>query len=106
MLSVKYHPLSLLMNGTQTTPPWDVRLAERWARQAKEAANDPSRYERPPLREQVRSPYFWLAPVAIGVGILMDSTNTARDWSGAVVAIGIGGVLGAAQRDRRRRSRG
>jgi hypothetical protein len=94
------------MSPVQQRTPWDKRLTERWARQAKEAANDPSRYERVPLREQVRSPYFWLAPVAIVVGILMDSTNTARDWSGAVVGLGIGAALAAAQRDRRRRSRG
>jgi hypothetical protein len=38
---------------------WDLRLTDRWARQAREAANNPSMRNRPSFREQVRSPLYW-----------------------------------------------
>jgi hypothetical protein len=70
------------MSDDQSKRPWDVRLADRWAREAKEAANDPKRYARPPLTEQVRSVAFWLR-VAAGAlfGLALDSS--APDWARA-----------------------
>lgn len=46
---------------------WDAKLAERWAHKAREAANDPSRYERVSVREQVKSRSFWRAVAALAV---------------------------------------
>jgi hypothetical protein len=56
--------------------PWDQRLAEGLARQSWEAANNPAgRLQDPPMREQIRSPYYKLAALA---------------WVGALVAYLIG----------------
>jgi len=41
--------------------PWDVRLTERWARQAREAANDPRMRETPTFRKAIKSPPYWVA---------------------------------------------
>jgi hypothetical protein len=46
--------------------PWDQRLTERWAHQAKEAANDPTR-RTVSWRDQVTSPWYWAALPAMGL---------------------------------------
>jgi hypothetical protein len=46
--------------------PWDQRLTERWAHQAKEAANDPTR-RTVSWRDQMKSPWYWAAFAAMGL---------------------------------------
>jgi hypothetical protein len=46
--------------------PWDQRLTERWARKAKEAANDPT-WRTVSWRDQVKSPWYWAALPAMGL---------------------------------------
>jgi hypothetical protein len=46
--------------------PWDQRLTERWARQAEEAANDPT-WRTVSWRDQVKSPWYWGALPAMGL---------------------------------------
>jgi hypothetical protein len=55
-----------VVSETSKRAPWDQRLAEGMARESWEAANDPEAYRRrnPPLREQIRSPCFWLSMLA------------------------------------------
>jgi hypothetical protein len=57
------------MSG-QTRAPWDRRLTDRWARQAREAANDPNRYARPSLRERMRSPHYSVGFAAVLSGLI------------------------------------
>lgn len=85
--------------------PWDQRLAERLARQAREAANDPAMYERVPLREQIKSPYYWLAIVAGGAAGPLSLL--AKDgWAGALAAgLPVVGFVAVAIDMRRRSSR-
>lgn len=54
------------MTSNASKKPWDRRLTERWARQAKEAANGPAR---PTVswRDRVKSPWFWAALPAMGL---------------------------------------
>lgn len=56
------------MDVTSNTPkkPWDQRLTERWARKAKEAANDPT-WRTVSWRDQVKSPWYWAALPAMGL---------------------------------------
>jgi hypothetical protein len=49
--------------------PWDRRLTERWARQAKEAANGGTR-RTVSWRDQVKSPWFWAALPAMGLFVV------------------------------------
>jgi hypothetical protein len=76
------------------------------ARQSWEAANDPARARRnPPLREQIKSPYFWVAMVAaVGVPAILETVK--QGWAywlvGALYFVG----LVASARARRNSSRG
>lgn len=59
-----------LLNVTSNIPkmPWDQRLAERWARKAKESANDPT-WRTVSWRDQMKSPWYWAALPAMGLFI-------------------------------------
>jgi hypothetical protein len=50
--------------------PWDQRLTERWASQAKEATNDPT-WHTASWRDQVKSPWYWAALPAMGLFFLL-----------------------------------
>lgn len=54
------------MTSNASKKPWDQRLTERWAHQAKEAANDPTR-RTVSWRDQVKSPWYWAALPAMGL---------------------------------------
>jgi hypothetical protein len=54
----------------QERKPRDQRLTEHWARQAREAANNPRR--RPSFREHITSPYYWLAVIFLLSGVLLS----------------------------------
>jgi hypothetical protein len=73
--------------------PWDQRLAEHMARESWEAANDPAQArKRPPLREQIRSPYFWLAMLAAAcvLGVLeVSSAGWAYGLAAALYVVGL-----------------
>jgi acyl dehydratase len=86
--------------------PWDQRLVERMARQSWEAANDPARARRnPPFREQIKSPYFWVAMLA-GVAGLAIFNTVKQGWGyGLGATLYIAGLLVSA-RARRNSSRG
>ena len=89
------------MGAGREREPWDKRVADRWARQAREAANDVTRYERVSLREQVRSRRFWggLGALAVVVG--------AAAWLGAtefVAPMAIGACVALLSPRRRVRS--
>lgn len=79
--------------------PWDARLTARWARQARESANDESRYERGSVREQLRSRRFWAAlgvlAVAAGGAALLGNTEF-------VVSAALAAVLALMSPPRRR----
>ena len=67
--------------------PWDRRLAERLARGSWNAANDPARRLRNPrLREQMRSPYYWVSIVACGGAVLIWSAANAV-WLHVLAAV-------------------
>lgn len=85
--------------------PWDRRLGEHMARQSWEAANDPARRRRnPTLREQIRSPYFWVAMLA-AAGVLAILAVSKEGWAyGFAGALYIIGLLASA-RARRKSSR-
>lgn len=94
------------MAGDAPKAPWDQRLTERMARQAWEAANDPARARRnPPLREQIKSPYFWVAMLAaVAVPAILGTVK--QGWAyGLVGALYLVGLVGSA-RARRKSSRG
>jgi hypothetical protein len=56
------------VNSNASEKPWDQQLTERWASQAKEAANDPTwRTRTASWRDQVKSPWFWAALPAMGL---------------------------------------
>lgn len=81
--------------------PWNQRLTERMARQSWEAANDPARARRNrPLREQVRSPYFWVAMMA-AVSIIAVSEVWKEGWEyGLAGALYIAGLVASARANR------
>lgn len=65
--------------------PWDRRLAERLARGSWEAANDPARRrQNPPFREQIRSPYSWLAILLAFGGAILIWRSTKLEWMQAL----------------------
>jgi len=90
-----------MVGETPEKAPWDQRLAESLAQEAWEAANNPDgRRQSPPLREQIKSPYFWV--MSIGSGASVSILFAARHgWE-----YGLGGgiylcVLLASVRERR-----
>jgi hypothetical protein len=89
------------MAGGASKAPWDRRLAERMARQSWEAANDPARARRNrPLREQVKSPYFWVAMLA-AIGVIAVSEVWKEGWAyGLAGALYIAGLLASARANR------
>jgi hypothetical protein len=54
------------VTSSASKKPWDQRLTERWAHQAKEAANDPT-WRTVSWRDQVKSPWYWAALPAMGL---------------------------------------
>jgi len=67
--------------------PWDQRLLGGMARESWEAANNPEgRLPNPKLREQARSPYFWLQ-LPIVAGILLALYVIKTDWADALAAV-------------------
>ena len=61
-----------------TNKAWDQRLTECWARQAREAANNPRMRNRPSFGEQLRSPLYWVGTTAWGIGILIALLSGRR----------------------------
>lgn len=90
------------MAGETSKAPWDQRLTERMARQSWEAANDPARRRRnPPLREQIRSPYFWVAVFA-GSAVIVMCETVKQGWAyGVGAALYVLGLLASARANRR-----
>jgi hypothetical protein len=86
--------------------PWDQRLAEHMARQSWEAANTPRDNRRtPPLRERIRSIYFWVALGALTAGFVLF-TVVGHGWPLALAAgLYMTGWLVMARGDRRLLSR-
>jgi hypothetical protein len=85
---------------TSDKPPWDERLTHALARDAWVAANDPEQRRRqPPLREKVRSPWFWMSllpVVAIGAVLLAVSPHgwlAAFLWAAYFLSIALAPVL-------------
>lgn len=59
------------------------------AREAREAANDPAARRNPPLREQIKSPSYWLSLLAMLVAILLFNARSGWvDALGAVLYLG------------------
>jgi hypothetical protein len=90
-----------------TNKAWDQRLTECWARQAREAANNPRMRNRPSFGEQLRSPLYWVGTTAWGIGILI-ALLSGRSSSAGTIAVPVGYVvflvaLGIDQRRWRRR---
>ncbi len=54
------------VTSNASTTPWDQRLTERWASEAKEAANDPT-WRTASWRDQVKSPWYWAALPAMAL---------------------------------------
>jgi len=90
------------MVGEAAKVPWDQRLTERLVRQAWEAANDPARARRNPrLREQIRSPYFWVATFS-GPAIIALCEAVRQGWAYAAGAVlFVVGLLAAARANRK-----
>jgi len=66
---------------------WDQRLTERLARESWEAANDPAgRRRNPSVREQIRSPYYWFAVLAMGVAAVLWFA-ASPGWPHALAAV-------------------
>jgi hypothetical protein len=96
-----YATVSLVMSRDRAKVPWDVRLTARWARQAREAANDPTRYARTPVRDQVRSFSYWAqaaATVAVWVAVLSDAPEWVRISAAGVALV----AVAIARRENRR----
>jgi hypothetical protein len=77
--------------------PWDQRLTEGMAQRSWEAANDPKQSRRPPLREQIKSPYFWLAMLA-AASVLAVLEVSKSGWAyGLAAALYIVGLVASAR---------
>jgi hypothetical protein len=92
---------------TSDTKTWDQRLTERWARQAREAANNPLMRNRPLFHEQLRSPLYWVGTTALGIAILVSRLSGSNSSAGTI-GVPVGYVvflvaLGIDQRRWRRR---
>lgn len=88
--------------------PWDRRLTERLAREAWVAANDPTqRLEEPPLREQVRTRWFWLRqlPYAAVIAALIFTDIHGALWGVVVPVVYLGWMWLVAVLERRTRRR-
>jgi hypothetical protein len=91
------------MSDDRTKAPWDVRLTGRWAREAREAANAPTRYERTdPLRERMKTFSFWVGLVAYAAAWFALWANSAAEWA-RILAAAVALVLVAAGRLQNRR---
>ena len=89
------------MTLSASKEPWDQRLTERWASQAKEAAND-STWPTASWRDQVKSPWYWAALPAMGLFVALGGFRGA----GAVfyvVAIALGQMSRRAARHKANR---
>lgn len=82
----------LLVIARDTNKAWDQRLTERWARQARKAANNPAPRNRPPFHEQLRSPLYWVGTTALGIGILI-ALLSGRNSSAGTIAVPAGYVV-------------
>jgi hypothetical protein len=88
---------------------WDQRITERWARQARGAANNPRMRKGPSFRESIRSPYYWLALIVLGVGVLVSrftSVGEVAFFVGSIVAFAVMGLDARRLRARKRESSG
>ncbi len=76
-----------MAGDAQKKTPWDQRLMEHLARESREAANDPAKRRRnPSLREQIRSPYYWVSVLASGAAALIwFAVNSS--WLHALAAV-------------------
>jgi hypothetical protein len=81
---------ALEMSRTDGGTPWDRRLAERWARPAREVANEPPRHGRTPHRERFRSPFYLIA-LAASVSLLHVGLAKVGGWPGDAI---VGSALG------------
>jgi hypothetical protein len=76
--------------ASDTKKAWDERLLERWARQARDTANDPHMRKTPSFGEQIRSPLYWMATAASGIGILISQLSNS---SAGTIAFLVGYVV-------------
>jgi len=79
--------------ASDTKKAWDQRLTEHWARQAREAANNPRICNRPGFREQVRSPLYWVGTAALGIGSLIALLSRSNSSGGGTIAVAVGYVV-------------
>ncbi len=79
--------------ASDTKKAWDERLTEHWARQAREAANNPGLRNRPSFREQIRSPLYWVGTAALGIGSLTALLSSSNSSAGTI-AVPVGYVVG------------
>lgn len=88
-------------------PPWDRRLTDGLARDAWLAANPPSELARvPPLRERVRSPWFWAVLLVVGGLTAVRALSDLHGAGSAALWVGSLAVLyGSLYVERRLRSR-
>jgi hypothetical protein len=85
------------MESEAPKAPWDQRLAEHLARQSREAANDPAQArKRPPLREQIRSPYFWVAMLTAACVLALLEISKSGWAYGLAAALYLVGLIASA----------
>jgi hypothetical protein len=76
-----------MASNAPTKAPWDQRLAERLARESWEAANDPTLRRNPPLREQIRSPYYWFSCLALIAAAILVWRDAKPTWIHALTIL-------------------
>jgi hypothetical protein len=57
------------------------------ARQAREAANDPTGRERVSFREQLKSPWYWASLLALAAAIFLINLTKADGWPAGVAGV-------------------
>jgi hypothetical protein len=73
----------------QPAVPWDRKLTEGLARDAWLAANRPSERPRePPLRERVRSPWFWVLLLGVAGLTAARALTNLNGLAGASLWVG------------------
>jgi hypothetical protein len=97
------------MQNERDTPaiPWDRKLTEGLARDTWLAANRPSELPRePPLRERVRSPWFWIVLLSVAGLTAARALTTLHGFASSSLWVGSLAVLyGGLYIERRIRSR-
>lgn len=89
--------------------PWDQRFAESLARESWLKANRPEEL-RPeaPLRERIRSPWFWIGVAPFIAWVVIVETAQPKGWAFAGILcalVALAWLLGFVERRTRRRAR-